>query len=393
MVVINTSSGVPKKYIDEGDAKNKSLIDAEAKNRASADTTLQTNISNEATARTNADTALGKRIDDVVADVNGLGTAATKNVGTASGEIPVLNSKGQLPDSVIPPLAIGQPVGTVNTVNDLKTLTTAQTGDFAFVTGESDKSKNGTYILAGTAYNSADAWKKIATPDLVWGNITGTLANQTDLQTALNGKLDKTAYFGPSSAGTTVQTYYGGGKGWQNLVGTGSDYNEVRGLYPSSGDIAPSADAVIDTVECAMATSIVPGVAYCTTEPTDSTDADWAPEGYGYRLVSGPASGGARFGPWIGRYHADMAPLVTAIVGPTPAELDWWSNAEIFITEVPNETDMTVEIRAYSKIPFDEANSAKGVYCPVSVVLLKGRNIHMMFKGPEALAFNDSVNV
>lgn len=393
MVVINTSSGVPKKYIDEGDAKNKSLIDAEAKNRASADTTLQTNINNEATARANADSALGKRIDDVVADVNGLGTAATKDVGTSSGQIPVLNSKGQLPDSVIPPLAIGQPVGTVNTVNDLKTLTTAQTGDFAFVTGESDKSKNGTYILAGTAYNSADAWKKIATPDLVWGNITGTLANQTDLQTALNAKLDRTSYFGPASAGTTVQTYYGGGKGWQNLVGTGSDYNEVRGLYPSSGDIAPSADAVIDTVECAMATSIVPGVAYCFTEPIDNTDTEWAPAGYGYRLVSGPPTGGSRIGPWIGRYHADMAPLVTAIVGPTPAELDWWSNAEIFITEVPNETDMTVEIRAYSKVPFDEANSAKGAYCPVSVVLLKGRNIHMMFKGPEALAFNDSVNV
>lgn len=41
-------------------------------------------------------------------EVTGLGTAATKNVGTASGQIPVLNSNGKLEASVLPSIAINE---------------------------------------------------------------------------------------------------------------------------------------------------------------------------------------------------------------------------------------------------------------------------------------------
>lgn len=361
MVIINTSSGIPKKYVDAGDAANKSLIDAEVTNRTNADTTLQNNINAEATTRANADTALGKRIDDVEADINGLGTAAHKNVGTASGEIPILNSKGQLPDSVIPPLAIGQPVGTVNTVNDLKTLTTAQTGDFAFVTGESDKSKNGTYILAGTAYNSADAWKKIATPDLVWGNITGTLANQSDLQTALNAKLDKSAYFGPSSAGTDVQTFYGGGKGWQNLAGSSADtgYDDALGLYSHKKYTTetPTAASVLDSIECALGNSIKAAKIPCRTEAVDSTDTG-LPEGYAYRLASYILIDSLeKAGPWIARSDSNQTCFVISPGDDKTSE--WWQNAEVILKEVQvSESGVSwTQVRAYSKVAYSPSGT------------------------------------
>lgn len=40
--------------------------------------------------------------------ITGLGTAATKNVGTASGQIPVLNSNGKLETSILPSIAINE---------------------------------------------------------------------------------------------------------------------------------------------------------------------------------------------------------------------------------------------------------------------------------------------
>lgn len=43
-----------------------------------------------------------------VSDITGLGTAATKNVGIASGNIPVLDSNGKLAESVLPKIAINE---------------------------------------------------------------------------------------------------------------------------------------------------------------------------------------------------------------------------------------------------------------------------------------------
>ena len=70
-MILNLNSGVPKKYIDEKDAANKALIDAEAQNRSSADQTLQGNINSEATTRKNADDALQALIDDLEENTRG----------------------------------------------------------------------------------------------------------------------------------------------------------------------------------------------------------------------------------------------------------------------------------------------------------------------------------
>lgn len=67
----------------------------------------------------------------------------------------------------------------------------------------------------GQLYGRKDAdWEVVPTPTVEWGDITGTLSDQTDLASALSGKE-------PSiTAGTTSQ-YWRGDKTWQTLPSPG----------------------------------------------------------------------------------------------------------------------------------------------------------------------------
>lgn len=62
--------------------------------------------------KTYVDTELGKKANathtHTSSQINGLGTAATKNVGTANGQIPVLGANGKLAESVLPKIAINE---------------------------------------------------------------------------------------------------------------------------------------------------------------------------------------------------------------------------------------------------------------------------------------------
>ena len=95
-----------------------------------------------------------------------LGAAAGLDTGTAAGNIPVLNGSGKLPDSVIPTLAIGELVGTVDTQAELVTLSAAQKGDIAKVTADPVANNNGVYWLNGT-YSDLSAWIQIVGPGSV----------------------------------------------------------------------------------------------------------------------------------------------------------------------------------------------------------------------------------
>ena len=91
------------------------------------------------------------------AKISGLGTAATKNTGTASGNIPVLGADGKLDTSVIPAIALSD-IFTVENEAEMLGLT-AQTGDVAIRTDE-DK----TYILSAEPASIKANWKQILTP-------------------------------------------------------------------------------------------------------------------------------------------------------------------------------------------------------------------------------------
>lgn len=87
----------------------------------------------------------------------GLGTAATYNVGTTNGTIPVLGASGLLATSMLPALAIN----TVNVVGSQAAMLalTAEQGDAAIRTDE-----NKTYLLATNSPSTLADWKEVLSP-------------------------------------------------------------------------------------------------------------------------------------------------------------------------------------------------------------------------------------
>lgn len=90
--------------------------------------------------------------------VDSLGSAASKDVGTAAGNVPVLDANGKLVESIIPAVAI-----TETYVVDSETAMLAlkaQVGDVAIRT---DVSKS--FILQSLPATTAVNWKELLTPD------------------------------------------------------------------------------------------------------------------------------------------------------------------------------------------------------------------------------------
>lgn len=101
------------------------------------------------------------------ADISGFGTAAAKNVGTAAGQIPILDANGKLSDSVILAIAISEP-HTVASETEMLALT-AQEGDIAIRTDGT-----GTWILKQEPASTLANWVQLKAP--------------TDVATSVNGK-------------------------------------------------------------------------------------------------------------------------------------------------------------------------------------------------------------
>lgn len=88
----------------------------------------------------------------------GLGTASTKDTGTSSGNIPILDSNGKLASSTIPSVAITDTF-IVASQAAMLALSTADIGDIAIRTDESK-----TYILQAAPASTLANWKLLATP-------------------------------------------------------------------------------------------------------------------------------------------------------------------------------------------------------------------------------------
>lgn len=90
--------------------------------------------------------------------VDSLGSAASKDVGTAAGNVPVLDANGKLVESVIPAVAITETY-VVDSETAMLALS-AQVGDVAIRT---DVSKS--FILRSLPASTAANWKELLTPD------------------------------------------------------------------------------------------------------------------------------------------------------------------------------------------------------------------------------------
>lgn len=104
-----------------------------------------------------------------VSKISGLGSAATKNTGTASGNVPVLGSDGKLDTAVLPALAITDTFTATSKADMLKL--TAQTGDVCVISTGGDK---GSYILTKDDPTVAANWQLLTPP--------------ADAVTSVNGK-------------------------------------------------------------------------------------------------------------------------------------------------------------------------------------------------------------
>jgi hypothetical protein len=102
-----------------------------------------------------------------LAKISDAGTAASKNVGTASGNVPVLDANGKLSPSILPALAISDTFVVANQAAML--ALTAEVGDIAIRT---DISK--TFILKTEGASVLANWQELITP--------------TDLVQSVNGK-------------------------------------------------------------------------------------------------------------------------------------------------------------------------------------------------------------
>lgn len=129
------------------------------------------NVSMTTAIGSTLNTALGDKVDKVAgkqlstedyttaekAKLAGLGTAAEKNVGIASGNVPILDADGKLAASVIPSVALTDTFVVASQAAML--ALTAQAGDIAI---RSDISK--TFILQQEPATTLANWKELATP-------------------------------------------------------------------------------------------------------------------------------------------------------------------------------------------------------------------------------------
>lgn len=110
-----------------------------------------------------------------------LGTAASKDVGTGAGNVPVLDANGKLVESVIPAVAITE-VFVVDSQAAMLALN-AQVGDVAIRTDV-----NRSYILQTVPASTLDNWKELLTP--------------TDSVLSVNGKSGTVVLTGADIAST-----------------------------------------------------------------------------------------------------------------------------------------------------------------------------------------------
>jgi hypothetical protein len=116
-----------------------------------------------------------------------LGTASTKNTGTGSGNVPILDASGKLADSVVPKIAMTNTY-VVASQTAMLALSNAQEGDVAVRTD-----LNKSFILKASPYSTLTNWQELLTP--------------TDAVTSVNGSTGAVTISLAGLGGVALTTY------------------------------------------------------------------------------------------------------------------------------------------------------------------------------------------
>ncbi len=120
------------------------------------------------------------QIDTKITALN-LGTASTKNTGTGSGNVPILDASGKLADSVVPKIAMTNTY-VVASQTAMLALSNAQEGDVAVRTD-----LNKSFILKASPYSTLANWQELLTPTDAVTSVNGSTGAVTISLAALGG--------------------------------------------------------------------------------------------------------------------------------------------------------------------------------------------------------------
>lgn len=131
--------------------------------------------------------SLPERSYNSLTDIPALGTASSKDTGTASGNIPILGTDGKLDDNMIPKIAISE-TSVVDSEGEMLTLT-AEIGDIAIRT---DLSKS--FILKGDDPKESSNWQELLTPTSSVESVAGKIGAVTLIKDDVGlGNVDDTS--------------------------------------------------------------------------------------------------------------------------------------------------------------------------------------------------------
>lgn len=259
--------------------------------RTSADETLGQNISNETAAREAGDELLQRRIsdeearalqaetvlqstkqdvltagngisiennvisstqsqavDDIRIDGNSVVSNKIANLGTMAGANTADYSTKDVADTLYADISLEQTVETHTSNNDIH-VTTAEKEFWNSKQGELTAGANvqiedgvisatDTTYTAGTGISIDDGVISNTQTSAEWGNITGTLSEQSDLQNALNEKQDiLTAGTGISIDNGVISATGGGSSEWGNITGTLSNQDDLQKALDEKQDV------------------------------------------------------------------------------------------------------------------------------------------------------------
>ena len=158
-----------------------------------------------------------------------LGSASSKNVGTGSGNVPVLDANGKLDTAVLPAIAVSETF-TASSQSAMLALT-AQVGDVCVRTDETK-----TYILVNTPASTLENWKLLEHPADAVSSVngkTGMVSLTTNDLTNDSGFI--TSSYHDSSkqdtlvSGTNIKTVNS-----QSILGSGNITINDNNYYPTA---------------------------------------------------------------------------------------------------------------------------------------------------------------
>ena len=103
-------------------------------------------------------TQINQCLTDYYVPKSETGSAASRNVGTAIGNVVEVQNDGKISPNILPKIAITDTF-VINTSGSLTSLSDAEKGDIAIATGDQLN-----YILTGTDYSNISEWKALAAP-------------------------------------------------------------------------------------------------------------------------------------------------------------------------------------------------------------------------------------